>query len=35
MSRAKLSTMERRVQVFRSFEEAERADEEFYASLTP
>ena len=27
--------MERVAQVFRSFEEAERADDEYYASLTP
>jgi len=27
--------MERRVRVFRSFEESERADDDFYASLTP
>ena len=35
MRRAKLSTMERRVQVFRSFDEAERAELDYYASLTP
>jgi len=27
--------MDRRVQVFRGFDEADRADEEYYASLTP
>ena len=27
--------MERHVQVFRSFDEAERADDAFYAALTP
>ena len=27
--------MERKVRVFKSFEEAERADAEYYASLTP
>lgn len=33
--RARLGRMERTVRVFHSFEDAERADEEYYAALKP